>query len=269
MCLVLRMRMYNRHRVFHNSTTTRLAVESCTHFICLPRSTNRTVSLSSCPASGIPPVVRAPLPDSQWGRSCGMCGSRGPNLKLDVTRLHNPHADDSAACRCQLDSIQLDHSAEWRARRPTPRLTPHRSQRRPPPQPQRRATLPLTAAVNNTTVNRNARPLLKGASTSRVHVNPNHLLCPVYGNMPSRTRVDALRRYTDAGVRNPQATLPCYMTNGYPNLVFRYIGHGGGGPAAGAAAHGRLPKSMPLYLQLYQQNSKLAVVARNICNTDK
>lgn len=196
-----------------------------------------------------------------------MCGSRGPNLKLDVTRLHNPHADDSTTCRCQLDGIQLDRTVVWGCRRPTPRLTPHRSQRgRSMAQQQRRATLPLAAALNNTTTNRNARPLLKGASTSRVHVSPNHLLCPVYGNVPSRTRVDALRRYTDTGVRNPQATLPCYMGNGYPDLVFRYIGHGGGGPAS----HSRTaPKSMPLYLHLYKQNSKLAVVARNICNTDK
>ena len=223
------------------------------------------------PPAGIPPVVRAPLPDSQWGRSCSICGSRGSNLKLDVTKLHNRGGGvgDNATCRCQIDGIQMDRTAEWRCRRPTPRLSPYRSQRRrsiAQQQQQRRATLPLAAALTNTTINRNSRPLLKVPSTSRVHVSPDHLLCPVYGNVPRRTRADALRRYTDTGVRNPQATLPCYMANGYPDLVFRYIGHGGGGPASHSHT---TPKSMPLYLQLYKQNSKLAVVARNICNTEK
>ena len=212
--------------------------------------------------------MRPPLPDSQWGRSCVMCGNRGSNLKLDTSQNRGSVGDVGAACRCQVDSIQLDSTAEWRCRRPMPRLSPHRSQfaGRGTIQQQRRATLPLAAALNNTTVNRNARPLLKAPPTSRVHISPNHLLCPVYGNIPNRGRVDGLRRYTDAGVRNP--TLPCYMSNGYPDLVFRYIGHDDASHGA-PVTQSRGTKSMPLYLRLYKQNSKLAVVARNICNTEK
>ena len=217
--------------------------------------------------------MRPPLPDSQWGRSCVMCGNRGSNLKLYLATPQNRGSmgDVGTACRCQIDSIQLDNTAEWRCRRPMPRLSPHRSQfgGRSMIQQQRRATLPLAAALNNTTVNRNARPLLKAPTTPRVHISPNHLLCPVYGNIPNRGRVDGLRRYTDTGVRNPQATLPCYMSNGYPDLVFRYIGHGDTGHGESVTQGRDGSKSMPLYLQLYKQNSKLAVVARKICNTEK